>query len=584
MGNIRMTNKLLMLFIVMVLFLSGCQEVSEGTPSSVVPEDSQNTETTETAKKEKDKETIVILHTNDVHCALDNRIGYDGLYLYKQEMQQKYENVLLVDAGDAIQGGIYGSLSNGKIIINLMNDVGYDCATIGNHEFDYGFEVLDDLSEDLNCSYTCANFCTSDGEPVFEPYRIFDMAGKKIAIIGVDTPTTFTKSKIHTLVDDTGLPMYDFMADETGDKLAECIQKYVDEVRGKGADIVIMLAHLGNMKEDDPLYCSETVMSKLHGIDLLIDGHQHAKDAYELKDQEGKLVKYTQAGTKLATIGKVLIHPDNTITTEFVDEVPEPEGIEAKLVTRGKKECWVDTSINKKIGEYTSEYEDLLNRKIGEIAFDLPVRSENGDSLAKQQEIGLMNLYTDALCVLSESDISMHNGGGIREGLTKGGILYSDCVNAFPYGNDILVMKMKGQLILDVIEFGARKLPMGNNGLIHGMGLEYTVDLSVPSSVKEDANGTFISIDGPYRVKEVLINGKPLDLEKEYTVAMSAFLQEGGDGFSMMKDAELLQYTQKVESGIVVEYIEQTLGGVVPEKYNALENRIKMINYPDKKE
>ena len=579
-----MTKKLLMLFAVMFLFLSGCQDVSEGTPAPALPAESQNTETAEPPAQEKDKETIVILHTNDVHCGLDNRIGYDGLYLYKEEMKQEYENVLLVDAGDAIQGGIYGTLSNGKIIIDLMNDVGYDCATIGNHEFDYGFEVLDDLSEELNCGYICANFCTSDGEPVFEPYRIFELAGKKIAMIGADTPSTFTKSKIYAIVDDTGQAMYDFMVDETGDKLAECIQKYVDEVRGKGADIVILMAHLGNSEKDDHRFRSETVMSKLHGIDLLIDAHEHAKAAFELKDGEGRPVKYTQAGTKLRSIGKVLIHPDNTITTEFVDEIPQPEGIDAKPVTRGKKEYWVDPGINSKIAEYTSEYEGLLNRKIGETSFDLPVSSEEEDSLAKSHETGLMNLYTDALCELSESDVSMYNGGGIREGFMKGDILYSDCLEAFPYGNDILVMKMKGQLILDVLEFGARKLPLPNNGLIHSRGIEYTADLSVPSSVKEDSNGTFISIDGPYRVKDVLINGEPLDLNKEYAVAMPTFLQECGDGFSMMKDAEILRYTQKVEYSIIAEYIEQTLGGVIPEKYNSIQNRIKVIGFTEKKD
>ncbi|MBR2759893.1 MAG: bifunctional metallophosphatase/5'-nucleotidase [Solobacterium sp.] len=583
-----MTKKLLMLFAVMFLFLSGCQDVSEGTPAPALPAESQNTETTEPPAhektKEKDKETIVILHTNDVHCGLDNRIGYDGLYLYKEEMKQEYENVLLVDAGDAIQGGIYGTLSNGKIIIDLMNDVGYDCATIGNHEFDYGFEVLDDLSEELKCGYICANFCTSDGEPVFAPYRIFELAGKKIAMIGADTPSTFTKSKIHTIVDDAGIPMYDFMADETGDRLAQCIQKYVDEVRGKGADIVILMAHLGNSEKDDPRFRSETVMSKLHGIDLLIDAHEHAKAAFELKDGEGRPVKYTQAGTKLRSIGKILIHPDNTITTEFVDEIPQPEGIDAKPVTRGKKEYWVDPGINRKIAEYTSEYEGLLNRKIGETSFDLPVSSEEEDSLAKSHETGLMNLYTDALCELSESDVSMYNGGGIREGFMKGDILYSDCLDAFPYGNDILVMKMKGQLILDVLEFGARKLPLPNNGLIHSRGIEYTADLSVPSSVKEDSNGTFISIDGPYRVKDVLINGEPLDLNKEYAVAMPTFLQECGDGFSMMKDAEILRYTQKVEYSIIAEYIEQTLGGVIPEKYKSIQNRIKVIGFTEKKD
>ena len=128
------------------------------------------------------------------------------------------------------------------------------------------------------------------------------------------------------------------------------------------------------------------------------------------------------------------------------------------------------------------------------------------------------------------------------------------------------------------------KLPASNNGLIHGSGIEYTVDLSIPSSAKEDANGVFIKIDGPYRVKDVRINGEPLDPEKDYTVAMVNYLQEGGDGFSMMKDAEILRYTQKVESDIIAEYIEQNLGGVVPEKYNVVENRIKLTGFTEKKE
>ena len=576
--NIKLTEKLLKFLTVTVLFLSGCQEVSPGSPAPVLTEASQNTQTNETAVPEKDQETIVILHTNDVHCGLNNRIGYDGLYLYKEEMRQKYENVLLVDAGDAIQGGIYGSLSEGKLIIKLMNDVGYDCATVGNHEFDYGFDVLDDLSEELHCGYTCANFCTADGEPVFAPYRFFDLAGKKIAIIGVDMPTTFTKSKIHSIVDDTGLPMYDFMADETGDKLAQCVQKYVDEVREKGADIVIMLAHLGNSKADDPRYCSEAVMTKVHGIDLLIDGHEHAKTVLNMKDADGKTVPYSQAGTKLAAIGKVLIHPDNTITTEFVEEVPKPEGIEAELVQRGKSEYWVDSSMKKKIVEYISEYEDMLNRKIGEIAFDLPVVSEDGNSLGKYHETGLLNLFADALRDSAESDISMHMGGGVREGLNKGNILYSDCISAVPYGSDVVVMKIKGQTILDALEFGARKLPDGNNGLIHVSGMEYTVDLSVPSSAKEDNNGVFIGIDGPYRVKDVLINGTSLDPDKEYTAAMVSYLQGGGDGMEMMKDAELFRYTQKVEMDVFAEYIKDDLGGTVPDKYNTLEGRIKIVS------
>lgn len=167
-----MKHKLISILAAMTLLLAGCGLATEGTPNGQPPA-SQSPETT------KDSESIVILHTNDVHCAVNDNIGYDGLYLYKEEMLQKYENVLLVDAGDAIQGSAYGTLSKGKLIIDLMNDVGYDCATLGNHEFDYGMDVLDDRSEQLNCGYICSNFCTADGETVFEPYRIFEIAGKK---------------------------------------------------------------------------------------------------------------------------------------------------------------------------------------------------------------------------------------------------------------------------------------------------------------------------------------------------------------------------------------------------------------------
>ena len=577
MNNGRLMNKLIRLFTVMILFLSGCRGVSDSTPSGAAAQSSENTELQENKEAKKDAETIIILHTNDVHCGLDEKIGYDGLYLYKEEMKQKYENVLLVDAGDSIQGGTYGTLSKGNIIIDLMNDVGYDCATLGNHEFDYGFEVLDDLSEKLKCGYICANFCTADGETVFEPYRIFDLAGKRIAFIGIDTPSTFTKSSISTMTDDQGIPMYDFMADDTGDRLAACVQKNVDEVRSKGADIVILLAHLGNSEGDELRYHSEEVIAKTNGIDVLIDGHEHAKTAYEMKNKDGEPVLSEQTGTKLESIGKIIIQPDNTIVGELVEEIPEPEGIEAELVTRKKKDYWVDSSIKKKIEEYISSYDEILNRKIGEISYDLPSKNAEGDSLGKTQEIGLLNLLTDAMREVGESEIALFYGGGVRNGLEKGEILFSDVVQAFPYANDVLVVSVEGQDILDALEYGARRLPLECNGLIHGSGLEYTIDLAIPSAVKEDANGVFIRVDGPYRVKNVLINGLPLDPDKKYTAAMNNYLQGGGDGMSMMKNSQILQYTQKVENVLLSDYIEQNLGGIVPEEYKTPEGRINII-------
>lgn len=167
-----------------------------------------------------DEVACVILHTNDVHVGLQDNIGYDGLALYKKEVEAQYDNVLLVDAGDAIQGAAIGAISKGSEIIKIMNRLGYDLAVPGNHEFDFGFDVLDDCAEELTCGYTCANFCTTDGEPVFDPWRILEAGDLKIGFVGTVTPDTYTRSAIKDIVNEVGEPMYDFLADETGDRLA----------------------------------------------------------------------------------------------------------------------------------------------------------------------------------------------------------------------------------------------------------------------------------------------------------------------------------------------------------------------------
>ena len=178
---------------------------------------------------------------------------------------------------------------------------------------------------------------------------------------------------------------------------------------------------------------------------------------------------------------------------------------------------------------------------------------------------------------ICDTDEAMYIGGSIRDGLKQGDILFSDCVNAFPFGNDILVVRLKGKYILEVLEFGARMLPEANNGLIHVSGMEYTVDLSVPSSVNTDSRGVFVSTEGPYRVRDVVINGMPLDPEKDYTIATNAYLQEGGDGMSMMDHAEIVRYAQMADYELFADYIENGLGGIVPESYQKPGERMKVI-------
>lgn len=188
----------------------------------------------------------VILFTNDIHCAYEENIGFDGLALYKKQLEQVYDHVFLVDSGDAVQGSAIGVISKGQAITRMMNAVGYDVATLGNHEFDFGMEALDDIVELFEGTYVCVNFCTSDGTPIFSTGIILDAGEMQIGFVGADTPDTYTKTSIKNILDDSGRPMYDFLVDRDGSKLRGALQDSVDKLRREGADVVILLSHLGD--------------------------------------------------------------------------------------------------------------------------------------------------------------------------------------------------------------------------------------------------------------------------------------------------------------------------------------------------
>ena len=189
---------------------------------------------------------IIILHTNDVHCGVQDTIGYDGLALLKKQLQEKYKYVFTVDIGDHIQGDTLGILTQGEGIIKIMNKLSYDVAILGNHEFDYKIDVLKSLSEKINCGYISTNYCYNKNKTaIFDEYVIKEASDKKIAFIGLTTPETLTKSYLLTLVDEQGNLMYDFLSGNNNQDLYDKVQKNIDEVRRKGADYVILLAHFG---------------------------------------------------------------------------------------------------------------------------------------------------------------------------------------------------------------------------------------------------------------------------------------------------------------------------------------------------
>jgi len=521
-----------------------------------------------------DDVAVVILHTNDVHVGFADNIGYDGLALYKKELESLYENVLLVDAGDAIQGAVIGSISKGAEIIRMMNRLGYDLAIPGNHEFDFGFEALDECSDLLSCGYICANFCTTDGEPVFRPWKILEAGGLKIGFVAVVTPDTFTKSGMRNIVNEVGEPMYDFLADNTGDRLCDALQKRIDEVRANGADYVILMSHLGRDKDTPSIYSSNAVVGKLTGLDMVIDAHSHEVYNTQIPDREGRMIPIAQAGEKMKAIGQLTIYKDGHLEETVVDLIPSVSGIPSEIVQRRRTDRNVDPEMKAFLDDVTNSYEPFLQRKIGTNPYDLIVWDGVRD-YNRAEENSLCDLVADSQRALTGAQATVLHAGSVRNNLNAGVVTYKDVLNTLPYFNEIVKVSVSGQMLLDALEFSVSFLPERVGGFLQVSGLSFSVYLDVESSVQKDERKQFVCVDGDYRVHNVKIAGRDLDPKAEYTISTNKFLLTGGDGYMMFKEADILEILPLSENEMLMEYIEKNLGGVIPEEYKEPQGRIQ---------
>lgn len=499
---------------------------------------------------------IVILHTNDVHCAIDNAIGYAGVAAYKAEMEAIYgeDRVTLVDAGDAIQGGAIGTLSKGAFLVDIMNQTGYDIAVPGNHEFDYGMENFLTLAKErADYQYICANFIDlSTGVGVFPPYKIIDYGDTQIAYIGIDTPESFTKSTPAYFQDEHGNYIYNFCQGNDGADLYNVVQLSVDSARSEGADYVIAVGHLGT-EGSYPEWQSASVLGNTAGIDAFIDGHSHEAYSKTVKNKVGKDVLLVQTGSKLNAIGKLVIDPDTgKITDDLITDYETKEPVTAQF-----------------IAALQEGFAGILDQVVAQTEVSLSSSDPvTGKRLIRNTETNLGDFVADAYRNVMNADIGLANGGGIRADLKQGDLTYEDIIDVHPYGNEMCVVEATGQEILDALELGASKYPEENGGFLQVSGLSYTIDLSVPSSVVRSDEGEFIRVNGAYRVKNVLVNGEPLDLSRTYTVASHNYmLKNGGDGYVMFKDNNLIKDCTMLDNEALIEYITKNLDGSVGKEY-----------------
>ena len=525
--------------------------------------------------EEKNKDDIIIIHTNDVHCGILDNIGYDGLMLFKKELQTKYEHVILVDAGDHIQGAAIGLLSYGSDIIKIMNELEYDASTIGNHEFDYKLEQLYKLREQFNHNYVNAHFCFRKNKTtVFEPYKIVEAGNIKIGFIGVLTPLTLTKTYLHTLVDEDGNYIYDFLTERQGLEFYEAIQKYINELREiEHVDYVIILSHLGLSAEQEE-YSSEALLRNIEGVDAIIDGHSHQVYSEIRKDKTGKDVIIAQVGTKLSNLGALTLS-NGTVKSEIISEVPIFQGYEYyKKVTRDGKDRYVDPDMKKFLEDLINSHEEEIKEFVGYTDFDMITIDDKAGTVSRNRENNLCDLVADSIRNYYYSDIGFLNSGGVRNNIYKGNITVGDILTILPFSNKVVQLTVPGRDILDTIEYGMKNLPNNSGKFLQVSGLKFKVYDNIPSPVKVDDFDNYVKIEGERRVFDVFVGNEKLDINKNYTVSLPDFMAEGGDGYTMFTNYKVTNDSQGFISDICKNYIQKELNKRIPDIYKTNQDRI----------
>ncbi|MEA4970483.1 MAG: bifunctional UDP-sugar hydrolase/5'-nucleotidase [Candidatus Pelethousia sp.] len=542
-----MRKILTVLAVLAMLLTTACAQTPATAPVTAEP---TPVATEAPAQLQKD---LVILYTNDVHCAVDDAIGYAGLAAYKKQLEADGNHVLLVDVGDAVQGAPIGTVSKGSIIIDIMNEVGYDVATIGNHEFDYGMPRFFELVEQANFPYVSANFTDlKTGEPVLEPYTMLEVDGLKFAFVGITTPKTLTTSTPAYFQDETGEFVYGFLQDATGEKVYAAVQSAVDAARAAGADYVIGLAHLGITMDASPWTSSEVILNTA-GIDVVLDGHSHSVlESERVKNKNGEWTLLSSTGTKLESIGMLLLTKSGNITTGLISDYAEK-----------------DADVDGFIKSAQAEFEEMLGTVVAKTDVDLTITEPGTDvRIVRNAETNLGDLCADAYRAIGGADIAIVNGGGVRASIPAGDITLGQIISVHPFGNSLCVIEATGQEILDALEMSVRVTPEENGGFLQVSGLSFEINVKTPSSVTLDENGLFVSVDGDRRVQNVMVGDQPIDPAKTYTLASHDYLiKNAGDGYTMFQDNTLLQDSIMLDNQVLINYITDYLDGVIGADY-----------------
>ena len=507
----------------------------------------------------------VILHTNDVHGAVE---GYAYIAQLKADYEAKGAEVILVDAGDYSQGTTYVSVSQGADAVTMMNTVGYDVVTLGNHEFDYGYAQLKENMTKANFKVLCADVFNEDGTPIFYTnYTYTTKSGVKIGFFGMETPETQTKAhpgKIKGLT---------FATDDAFTKAA------ADQVEAlKDDDIVICVSHLGVGAESKP-YRSTDLYAAVKGIDFIIDGHSHT---VMTKGENGEPIQST--GTKFANIGVIVIDDaSKKIESNSLFEIKEDTAKDATVAAAAQK---IIDRIDKEYSAVFAKSEVTLNGKKAPNG-NRDGETNNGDLITDAM---LWQVKQDADIKLTVDDdhiVAITNGGGIRAEIKVGDVTKNDIFTVLPFGNTVDVIYVTGAQLLEVLEASTFCLPESIGGFPQVSGISYTISTAVPYDANAETYpaSTYYGPKTINRVSINSINGKEFKADDTYAVVTNDFCSAGGDTYYAFKSTAK---ADKVATGVALDqalmnYVKTELKGVIGKQYAAPQGRILMNPFKDVK-
>lgn len=489
--------------------------------------------------------TIVVLYENDAHCNID---GYQKLAGMRDAIQDT-AYCCIVSSGDFLQGGTAGAISNGQYIADIMRNMNYTAITLGNHEFDFGMDRMKEILKDINAPVTCCNLFTMDGKQEYASYVMKQLGNNKVAFVGVTTPTTLY-TEAYSFYDKNDKQTHE-LCENT---LIEHIQNAVDDAIKNGADFVIMLSHVG---EDENLCnaVSHDIVKRTKGIDAVLDGHTHSEVPKNVvKNSINKDVVISQTGTKFKYIGKLTIRKDRTIHTQLLPV----KGI---------------NNVNKRIKEVTDSikvvYDNKVNRLICKSDVDIEILDEKGKQAVRLRETNAGDLVADAYRHITDAQIAISNGGGIRTSVKAGNLSYGDIMALLPYENYVEVLEVSGQKIIDVLNACCSFLPIENGDFPQVSGMQFTIDMKAENNNK--------------RVKDVKVfdnntkSYKAIDTKATYTLATIDYCVTGGGLQKMLKNEKVVKQNIMLYSEALIEFVTKALNGHITSKYGQPQGRISII-------